>query len=144
MPSRSQKKRAKEINKRLGRNKTIKNTNRNRGKGTTKTNLGQGVSKCWNGVCEMADDIFTKDSGKKRKTKITSSKKETTVDKDPSGKRDGIDFPNFSLNGLNFSSGTLKGIGGSLRGRKGRRRDNPLNIDSEDAYYEDEMGNMMT
>ena len=52
MPSRSQKKRAKQINKRLGRDKTIKNTNKNRGKGTTKTNLGQGVSKCWNGVCE--------------------------------------------------------------------------------------------
>ncbi len=144
MPSRSQKKKAKQINKRLGRDKTIKNTNRNRGKGTTKTNLGQGVSKCWNGVCERVDDIVNRDSGKKRKTKTTRSKKETTIDKDPSGKRDGISFPNFTLNGLNFSSGTLKGIGGSLRGRKGRRRDNPLNIDADDAYYEDEMGNMMT
>ncbi len=144
MPSRSQKKKAKQINKRLGRDKTIKNTNKNRGKGTTKTNLGQGVSKCWNGVCEIADDIFTKDPGKKRKIKTTRSKKETTIDKDPSGKRDGISFPNFSLNGLNFGSGTLKGVGGSLKGRKGRRRDNPLNIDSEDAYYKDDMGNMMT
>jgi len=144
MPSRSQNKRAKQINKRLGRDKTIKNTNKNRGKGTTKTNLGQGVSKCWNGVCEKVDDIVSRDSGKKRKTKIPSSRKETTIDKDPSGKRDGIDFPNFSLNKLNIGVGTLKGIGGSLRGRKGRRRDNPLNIDSEDAYYEDEMGNMMT
>ncbi len=144
MPNRSQKKRAKQINKRLGRDTTIKNTNRNRGSGTTKTNLGQGVSKWWNGVCQKVDDVFTKDP--KRKIKIPSSrKKETTVDKDPSGKRDGINFPNFSFNGgLNFSSGTLKGIGGSLKGRKGRRRDNPLNIDSEDAYYEDEMGNMMT
>jgi len=144
MPSRSQNKRAKQINKRLGRDKTIKNTNKNRGKGTTKTNLGQGVSKCWNGVCEKVDDTVSRDSGKKRKTKIPSSRKETTIDKDPSGKRDGIDFPNFSLNKLNIGVGTLKGIGGSLRGRKGRRRDNPLNIDSEDAYYEDEMGNMMT
>ena len=115
MPSRSQKKRAKQINKRLGRDKTIKNTNKNRGKGTTKTNLGQGVSKCWNGVCEKVDDIVNRDSVKKRKTKIPSSRKETTIDKDPSGKRDGISFPNFTLNGLNFSSGTLKGIGGSLR-----------------------------
>ena len=144
MPNRSQKKRAKAINKRLGRDKTIKNTNKSRGPGTTKTNLAQGVSKCWNGVCEKVDDIVSRDSGKKRKTKIPSSRRETTIDKDPSGKRDGIDFPNFSLNGLKFSSGTLKGIGGSLRGRKGRRRDNPLNIDSEDAYYEDEMGNTMT
>ena len=144
MPNRSQKKKARQINKRLGRDKTIKRTNKNRGKGTTKTNLGQGVSKCWNGVCEKVDDIVSRDSGKKRKTKIPSSRIETTIDKDPSGKSDGIDFPNFSLNGLKFSSGTLKGIGGSLRGRKGRRRDNPLNIDSEDAYYEDEMGNTMT
>ena len=142
MPNRSQKKRAKAINKRLGRDKTIKNTNKSRGKGTTKTNLSQGVSKCWNGVCEKVDDIFTKDP--KRKIKIPSMRKETTVDKDPSGKRDGINFPNFSLKGvLNIGSGTLKGIGGSLKGRKGRR-DNPLNIDSKDAYYEDEMGNMMT
>ncbi len=141
MPNRSQKKRAKAINKRLGRDKTIKNTNKNRGKGTTKTNLGQGVSKCWNGVCEKVDDIVSRDSGKKRKTKIPSSRKETTIDKDPSGKRDGIDFPNFSLNKLNIGVGTLKGIGGSLRGR---RRDNPLNIDSEDKYYEDEVGNIMT
>lgn len=144
MPNRSQKKRAKAINKRLGRDKTIKNTNKSRGPGTSKTNLAQGVSKCWNGICEKVDDIVSRDSGKKRKTKIPSSRRETTIDKDPSGKRDGIDFPNFSLNGLKFSSGTLKGIGGSLRGRKGRRRDNPLNIDSEDAYYEDEMGNTMT
>jgi len=144
MPDRSQKKKARQINKRLGRDKTIKRTNKNRGPGTTKTNLGQGVSKCWNGICEKVDDIVSRDSGKKRKTKIPSSRRETTIDKDPSGKRDGIDFPNFSLNGLKFSSGTLKGIGGSLRGRKGRRRDNPLNIDSEDAYYEDEMGNTMT
>lgn len=144
MPSRSQKKKAKQINKRLGRDTTIKNTNKNRGPGTTKTNLGQGVSKCWDGVCKMADDIFTKDPGKKRKIKTARSKKETTIDKDPSGKRDGIDFPNFSLNKLNIGVGALKGIGGSLRGRKGRRRDNPLNIDYEDAYYEDEMGNMMT
>jgi hypothetical protein len=141
MPNRSQKKRAKAINKRLGRDKTIKNTNKNRGKGTTKTNLGQGVSKCWNGVCEKVDDIVSRDSGKKRKTKIPSSRKETTIDKDPSGKRDGIDFPNFSLNKLNIGVGTIKGIGGSLRGR---RRDNPLNIDSEDKYYEDEVGNIMT
>ncbi len=141
MPNRSQKKRAKAINKRLGRDKTIKNTNKNRGKGTTKTNLGQGVSKCWNGVCEKVDDIVSRDSGKKRKTKIPSSRKETTIDKDPSGKRDGIDFPNFSLNKLNIGVGTFKGIGGSLRGR---RRDNPLNIDSEDKYYEDEVGNIMT
>jgi len=141
MPNRSQKKRAKAINKRLGRDKTIKNTNKNRGKGTTKTNLGQGVSKCWNGVCEKVDDIVSRDSGKKRKTKIPSSRKETTIDKDPSGKRDGIDFPNFSLNKLNIGVGTLKGIGGSLRGR---RIDNPLNIDSEDKYYEDEAGNIMT
>ena len=141
MPNRSQKKRAKAINKRLGRDKTIKNTNKNRGKGTTKTNLGQGVSKCWNGVCEKVDDIVSRDSGKKRKTKIPSSRKETTIDKDPSGKRDGIDFPNFSLNKLNIGVGTLKGIGGSLRGR---RIDNPLNIDSEDKYYEDEVGNIMT
>ena len=144
MPSRSQKKKARQINKRLGRDKTIKRTNKYRGPGTTKTNLAQGVSKCWNGICEKVDDIVSRDSGKKRKTKIPSSRKETTIDKDPSGKRDGINFPNFSFNGLNFGSGTLKGIGGSLRGRKGRRRDNPLNIDSEDAYYEDEMGNMMT
>lgn len=144
MQSRSQKKKAKKINKRLGRDITIKNTNKSRGPGTTKTNLGQGVSKCWDGVCKMADDIFTKDPGKKRKIKTTRSKKETTIDKDPSGKRDGISFPNFTLNGLNFSSGTLKGVGGSLRGRKGRRRDNPLNIDSEDKYYEDEVGNIMT
>ena len=143
MPNRSQKKRAKAINKRLGRDKTIKNTNKSRGPGTTKTNLAQGVSKCWNGICEKVDDIVSRDSGKKRKTKTPSSRRETTIDKDPSGKRDGIDFPNFSLNGLKFSSGTLKGIGGSLKGRKGRR-DNPLNIDSKDAYYEDEMGNMMT
>ncbi len=141
MPNRSQKKRAKAINKRLGRDKTIKNTNKNRGKGTTKTNLGQGVSKCWNGVCEKVDDIVSRDSGKKRKTKISSSRKETTIDKDPSGKRDGIDFPNFSLNKLNIGVGALKGIGGSLRGR---RKDNPLNIDSEDKYYEDEVGNIMT
>lgn len=141
MPSRSQKKKAKQINKRLGRDKTIKRTNKYRGKGTTKTNLGQGVSKCWNGVCEKVDDIVSRDSGKKRKTKIPSSRKETTIDKDPSGKRDGIDFPNFSLNKLNIGVGTLKGIGGSLRGR---RRDNNLNIDSEDKYYEDEVGNIMT
>ena len=38
MPNRGQKKRTKEINKRLGRDKTIKNTNKSRGKGTTKTN----------------------------------------------------------------------------------------------------------
>lgn len=144
MPNRSQKKRAKAINKRLGRDKTIKNTNKSRGPGTTKTNLAQGVSKCWNGICEKVDDIVSRDSGKKRKTKTPSSRRETTIDKDPSGKKDGISFPNFTLNGLNFGSGTLKGVGGSLRGRKGRRRDNPLNIDSEDAYYEDEMGNMMT
>lgn len=144
MPSRSQKKRYKQINKRLGRDKTIKNTNKNRGKGTTKTNLGQGVSKCWNGVCEKVDDVFHKDS-KKRKTKTTRSKKQTTIDKDPSGKKDGLNFPNFSLSGgLNFGSGTLKGIGGSLKGRIQGRRNNFLNIDSEDAYYEDEMGNMMT
>ena len=143
MPNRSQKKRAKAINKRLGRDKTIKNTNKSRGPGTTKTNLAQGVSKCWNGICEKVDDIVSRDSGKKRKTKTPSSRRETTIDKDPSGKRDGISFPNFTLNGLNFGSGTLKGIGGSLKGRKGRR-DNPLNIDSKDAYYEDEMGNMMT
>lgn len=141
MPSRSQKKKAKQINKRLGRDKTIKRTNKYRGKGTTKTNLGQGVSKCWNGVCEKVDDIVSRDSGKKRKTKIPSSRKETTIDKDPSGKRDGIDFPNFSLNKLNIGVGTLKGIGGSLRGR---RRDNNLNIDSEDKYYEDEVGNIIT
>ena len=42
MPNRSQKKKARQINKRLGRDKTIKRTNKNRGKGTTKTNLGQG------------------------------------------------------------------------------------------------------
>ena len=144
MPDRSQKKRAKQINKRLGRKDQIKRTNKYRGKGTTKTNLTDSISKCWNGVCEKVDDIVTKVPRRKKRIKTTRSKKETTIDKDPSGKRDGINFPNFSLNGLNFSSGTLKGIGGSLRGRKGRRRDNPLNIDSEDAYYEDEMGNIIT
>jgi hypothetical protein len=144
MPNRSQKRRAKAINKRLGRDKTIKNTNKNRGKGTTKTNLGQGVSKCWNGVCERVDDIVNRDSGKKRKTKIPSSRKETTIDKDPSGKRDGISFPNFSLNKLNIGVGTLKGIGGSLKGRKGRRTDEFLNTDSEYQYYEDQSGNTMT
>ncbi len=144
MPNRKQRKRAKAINKRLGRDVQVKLTNKYRGKGTTKTNLGQGVSKCWNGVCEKVDDIVSRDSGKKRKTKISTSRKETTIDKDPSGKRDGINFPNFSLNKLNIGVGALKGIGGSLKGRKGRRTDNFLNTDSEYNYYEDESGNTMT
>ena len=144
MPNRKQRKRAKAINKRLGRDVQVKLTNKYRGKGTTKTNLGQGVHKCWNGICQKADDIFTKDPGKKRKIKTTRSKKETTIDKDPSGKRDGIDFPNFSLNKLNIGMGTLKGIGGSLKCRKGRRTDEFLNTDSEYQYYEDESGNTMT
>jgi hypothetical protein len=57
---RSQRKKAKAINKRLGRTSTIKRANKYRGPGTTETSLMGGITKCWKGVCEKVDDVVTR------------------------------------------------------------------------------------
>jgi hypothetical protein len=119
---RSQRKKAKAINKRLGRTSTIKRANKYRGPGTTETSLMGGITKCWKGVCEKVDDVVTRTNNNKRKIKVSTSKKKTTVEDDPSGR-------NFSVNipGINFP---INIGGGSFSKTKIGRRDKYLNIES--------------
>ena len=122
-PPRSQRKRTKAINKRLGRTAQIKRTNKYRGQGTTETSLMGGITKCWKGVCEKVDDVVTRTNNNKRKIKVSTSKKKTTVEDDPSGR-------NFSVNmpGINFPKINIGG--GSFSRTKIGKRDKYLNIES--------------
>lgn len=121
-PPKSQRKKAKAINKRLGRTAQIKRTNKYRGPGTTETSLMGGITKCWKGVCEKVDDVVTRTNNNKRKIKVSTSKNKTTVEDDPSGR-------NFSVNipGINFP---INIGGGSFSKTKIGRRDKYLNIES--------------
>ena len=89
--ARGDKKRAKKINKRLGRNKTIKATNKNRGKGTTKARSKN--TTCTKKKCKInrKTRIKTKartgrDRGKGENTKTTTNK--YTTSETPSTKKE--------------------------------------------------------
>jgi hypothetical protein len=120
-PPRSQRKRTKAINKRLGRTAQIKRTNKYRGQGTTETSLMGGITKCWKGVCEKVDDVVTKT--KPSKTKTPNNKKKTTIKDDPSGKDFSVNLPGINFPKINIG-------GGSFSRTKIGKRDKYLNIES--------------
>jgi hypothetical protein len=126
---RSERKKAKAINKRLGRKAQIKRTNKYRGPGTTETSLMGGITKCWKGVCEKVDDVVTRTNKNQRKIKVPTTKKKTTVEKDPSGRNFSVNIPGINFP-TNIGSGSLNIGGGSFSKTRIGKRNKFLNIES--------------
>ena len=88
-----------------------------------------GITKCWKGVCEKVDDVVTRTNNNKRKIKVPTTKKKTTVEKDPSGRNFSVNIPGINFP-TNIGGSSLNIGGGSFSKTRIGKRNKFLNIES--------------